>query len=80
MLEHDGTSIHQTRPQSSDEEVSTFLQMEEEAERLANTGRECPVPKPKGVLGQLLGFPTAEGKQKQPTFRTEPVASPNQGG
>ncbi|RHZ73930.1 dolichyl-P-Man:Man(5)GlcNAc(2)-PP-dolichol alpha-1,3-mannosyltransferase [Aspergillus turcosus] len=47
MLEQDGTSIHQAKPQSSDEEVSTFLQMEEEAERLANAGRECPVPKPK---------------------------------
>lgn len=64
MLEQDGTSIHQAKPQSSDEEVSTFLQMEEEAERLANAGRECPVPKPKGILGQLLGFSTAEGEQK----------------
>jgi hypothetical protein len=39
-----------------DEEVSTFLQMQEEAETLTHTNRECPVPKPKGVLGQLLGF------------------------
>lgn len=80
MLEQDGTSIHQIRPQSSDEEVSTFLQMEEEAERLANTWRECPVPKPKGVLGQLLGFSTAEGKQKQRTLGTESVTATNQGG
>ncbi|GIJ99894.1 hypothetical protein Aspvir_003907 [Aspergillus viridinutans] len=80
MLEQDGASVYQARPLSSDEEVSTFLQMEEEAERLANTGRECPVPKPKGVLGQLLGFPPAEGKQKQRTLGTESVVSPNQGG
>ncbi|KAJ5747443.1 uncharacterized protein N7511_009139 [Penicillium nucicola] len=39
-----------------DEEVSTFLQMQEEAETLSHINRECPVPKPKGVLGQLLGF------------------------
>ncbi|KAJ5279420.1 hypothetical protein N7478_004792 [Penicillium angulare] len=39
-----------------DEEVSTFLHMEEEAQRLASVGHECPVPKPKGVLGQWLGF------------------------
>ena len=39
-----------------DEEVSTFFQMEEEAEKLAHVGHECPVPKPKGVLGELLGF------------------------
>jgi cytochrome c oxidase assembly factor 2 len=80
MLEQDGASIHLARPQSSDEEVSTFLQMEEEAERLANTRRECPVPKPKGVLGELLGFPTAKGKQNQPTLGTESVTAPNQGG
>jgi hypothetical protein len=39
-----------------DEEVSTFLQMQEEAESLSHINRECPVPKPKGVLGQWLGF------------------------
>ncbi|KAJ5832218.1 hypothetical protein N7474_000529 [Penicillium riverlandense] len=51
---------------SDDEEVTTFLQMEEEAKNLANVGRECPVPKPKGVLGQLLGFrnpPENENRQ-----------------
>ncbi|KAJ5677988.1 uncharacterized protein N7477_003621 [Penicillium maclennaniae] len=50
---------------STDEEVSTFFQMEEEAEKLAQVGHECPVPKPKGVLGQLLGFRDAPSQQPQ---------------
>lgn len=41
---------------SSADEVATFLQMEAEAESLARIGRECPVPKPRGIVGQLLGF------------------------
>lgn len=45
-----------TTPQSTDEEVSTFLQMEAEAESMAKVGRECPVPKPRGIIGELLGF------------------------
>ncbi|KAJ5107027.1 hypothetical protein N7456_003702 [Penicillium angulare] len=47
-----------------DEEVSTFFQMEEEAQRLASVGHECPVPKPKGVLGQWLGFQNASGSEQ----------------
>jgi cytochrome c oxidase assembly factor 2 len=47
---------HPTPAGSVDDEVSTFLQMEEEAETLSHINRECPVPKPKGVLGELLGF------------------------
>ncbi|PGH36957.1 hypothetical protein GX50_00192 [[Emmonsia] crescens] len=39
-----------------DEEIVKFRQMEEEARNLANIKRECPVPKPRGVVGQLLGF------------------------
>jgi cytochrome c oxidase assembly factor 2 len=47
-----------------DEEVSTFFQMEEEAEKLAHVGHECPVPKPKGVLGEFLGFRNARGSEQ----------------
>ncbi|KAL2829963.1 hypothetical protein BDW59DRAFT_141538 [Aspergillus cavernicola] len=57
---------------ATEDEVSTFLQLEEEAERLSNPGRECPVPKPTGVIGQLLGFsnrtdvePPQGGSQQQ---------------
>ncbi|KAL3472947.1 hypothetical protein BJX99DRAFT_234423 [Aspergillus californicus] len=41
---------------ATDDEVSTFLQLEEEAKRLSKPGRECPVPKPTGVIGTMLGF------------------------
>lgn len=57
--------------ESTTEEVSTFLQMEAEAESLARIGRECPVPKPRGIFGQLLGFSdqssnTSNSQQEQP--------------
>ncbi|KAJ5952183.1 uncharacterized protein N7479_010596 [Penicillium vulpinum] len=52
-----------------DEEVSTFLQMEKEAEELSHINRECPVPKPKGVIGELLGF--RANSQHQPTALPE---------
>ncbi|KNG80200.1 dolichyl-P-Man:Man(5)GlcNAc(2)-PP-dolichyl mannosyltransferase [Aspergillus nomiae NRRL 13137] len=54
MLGPEGNALAQTH--QPPDEVSTFLQLEEEAERLAKAGRECPVPKPGGVLGELLGF------------------------
>ncbi|KAH8705094.1 hypothetical protein BGW36DRAFT_366814 [Talaromyces proteolyticus] len=44
-------------PRSNDEEVSTFLQLEAEAESIGKLGHECPVPKPGGIVGKLLGFP-----------------------
>lgn len=48
-----------------DEEVTTFFQMEEEAEKMAHVSRECPVPRPKGVLGELLGFRNVRGSEQQ---------------
>ena len=52
---------------SDDDEVSMFLQMEEEAQNLTQVSRECPVPKPKGVLGQLLGFRSPPENERQQT-------------
>ena len=50
----------------TDEEVSTFLQLEEEAKSIADSRRECPVPKPGGVVGELLGFKRdGNGQQEQ---------------
>jgi hypothetical protein len=54
--------------ESASEEASTFYQMEAEAEALARIGRECPVPKPRGIVGQILGFSnnnnnTTDGQQ-----------------
>lgn len=63
---------HPTPSGAVDEEVSTFFQMEEEAQKLAHVGRECPVPKPKGVLGKFLGFPNArESEQHQTTGQVD---------
>lgn len=58
-----GTIAGQT-PQVVDEEVSTFLQMEEEAERMAKVGRECPVPKPGGIIGEILGFRNSRNEEQ----------------
>lgn len=46
------------RPTTDEEysEMSTFLQLEAEAEKLSKNRRECPVPKPGGIIGELLGF------------------------
>lgn len=52
---------HPTPTGAVDEEVTTFFQTEEEAVKMAQNGRECPVPKPKGVLGELLGFRNVRG-------------------
>lgn len=52
-------------PQPADEEVSTFFQMEAEAEKLEHVRRQCPVPKPSGVLGDLLGFSNQKGTSQQ---------------
>ncbi|EEH10078.1 conserved hypothetical protein [Histoplasma capsulatum G186AR] len=49
-------SIHRQQEGTVDEEIVKFRQMEEEARSLATVKRECPVPKPGGVIGQLLGF------------------------
>jgi hypothetical protein len=56
-----------TPPGAVDEEVTTFFQMEAEAEKMARVGHECPVPKPKGVLGELLGFRNARGNEPSQT-------------
>ncbi|KAK1146088.1 hypothetical protein N8T08_003736 [Aspergillus melleus] len=58
----DEKTVPSTQP-TPDDEVSTFLQLEEEAERLAKAGRECPVPKPGGVIGELFGFPPRKDTQ-----------------
>lgn len=64
---------------SNDEEVSTFLQLEEEAERLAHMRRECPVPKPGGRLGEFLGF-KHRGEEQQTSGRAEFPRSDVNGG
>ncbi|KAL1990836.1 hypothetical protein VTN49DRAFT_5839 [Thermomyces lanuginosus] len=49
-----------TLSSQEEEEVSTFLQMEAEAKEMAKLGRQCPVPKPRGIVGEWLGFTSRE--------------------
>ncbi|EER25025.1 hypothetical protein D8B26_007615 [Coccidioides posadasii str. Silveira] len=39
-----------------DDAAAEFRHMDAEARRLTKMGRECPVPKPKGIVGQILGL------------------------
>ncbi len=38
------------------DEAELFRQLQQEAEILEKQARECPVPKPKGFIGKILGF------------------------
>ncbi|KIW33563.1 uncharacterized protein PV07_00403 [Cladophialophora immunda] len=48
-----------TASKNLDEEAALFRELQAEAEMLekeARSARECPVPKPKGWVGRILGF------------------------
>lgn len=38
------------------QEQAMFFQLQEESRALKKEQRECPVPKPKGIIGEMLGF------------------------
>jgi cytochrome c oxidase assembly factor 2 len=38
------------------DDAAEFRYMQDEAKRLSKMNRECPVPKPRGILGDILGF------------------------
>jgi len=42
-------------------------------ERRVSRGRECPVPKPGGLVGQILGFKKDDGGEVPRVIRVEPV-------
>ena len=44
-------------------EAELFRQLQQEAEILEKQARECPVPKPKGFVGKILGF---DNRQPEP--------------
>lgn len=58
-----------------DEDVSAFLQLEAEAKKLSEHRRECPVPKPGGILGELLGFKTGGNERHQGQVPQSDVSS-----
>lgn len=66
-MDQEGKSLQPSSSGAVDEEVSTFLQMEEEAEKLSHFSRECPVPKPKGILGEWLGFRNTRNNEQEQT-------------
>ena len=47
---------------SLQDEAELFRQLQLEAELLEKQARECPVPKPKGFVGRMLGFDTQKPK------------------
>lgn len=53
-----------TARQLEDDHASEFQRREEEARRLEKIGRECPVPKPGGLIGQVFGFNADKGSEK----------------
>ncbi|KAL1593269.1 hypothetical protein SLS60_010877 [Paraconiothyrium brasiliense] len=42
-----------------------------EAEEWATPKRECPVPKPGGLIGQVLGLKKTEEEEEQPSITTQ---------
>jgi hypothetical protein len=45
-----------------EDEAALFRQLQQEADMLEKQARECPVPRPKGWIGRVLGF---ESQQEQ---------------
>lgn len=65
ILEPEARETTTTTP-PADQDVSTFFQMEAEAEKLQkHVRRECPVPKPSGLLGELFGFTDGKDGSEQ---------------
>jgi cytochrome c oxidase assembly factor 2 len=61
-----GERCAEARPEGNtriEGEAALFRQFEEEAEMLEKEARECPVPKPGGFVGRLLGFQQDGNKQ-----------------
>ncbi|KAJ4550603.1 hypothetical protein HRR78_004372 [Exophiala dermatitidis] len=50
-----------------EEEAALFRELQREAAALEKEARECPVPKPRGLIGRLLGF--EEDKKAVPVVK-----------
>lgn len=62
VVESSGGSGKKRKTLQEEAEIMRALQAETEALEKENARRECPVPKPKGVLGRFLGFDREEQK------------------
>jgi cytochrome c oxidase assembly factor 2 len=51
--------------EDEEEARALFREMEEEEEAMERQRRECPVPKPRGKIGELLGFGTDRTAQRR---------------
>ena len=82
----DGRQRRRRRPSTTNTDVDkNFLQSEEiagksnhamtmeEQEALRRKAHECPVPKPGGRIGEILGFPQKEEKESR---RSEIIVEP----
>ncbi|CAI7567674.1 unnamed protein product [Penicillium manginii] len=63
-VEMDAESAHPVLPTSSGP-MPVDEEMEAEAQKLTQANHECPIPKPKGMIGELLGFRNAQGDQQR---------------
>ena len=65
---------HGAQPEVSDGSAQSGRSMDEEASEGRVWGRrrrECPVPKPGGMLGELLGFHKTADEDERPPRRAE---------
>lgn len=49
-----------------DDVEGASISLVKEGERLKKQGHECPVPKPGGIVGELLGFGKKDDKIRRP--------------
>ena len=67
------TDVKQSR--TLQEEAELFRQLQHEVELVEKQARECPVPKPKGWIGRMLGFRKQELASDAPAERQTNVKS-----
>ncbi len=54
-----------------EERERTFVRLAEERKRIEKRGHECPVPKPGGIVGEILGFESGDRNGGKEVVRPE---------
>lgn len=49
-----------------DDAEGASISLAEESERIKKQGHECPMPKPGGIVGEILGFGKRDDRVKRP--------------